>query len=132
MQIIIFSLIIIAIIVFVIYKVKKSFTKKEIATFFSIITVIIAGLIYYNYVQNERLPKAFKAYYKEQKGYEVKKLSIKQTNVQVLSSSDAIYDFMYIINKNGKYYFCEANNVESILIEDEYYFKNFNESCKVK
>ncbi|MGM0518160.1 MAG: hypothetical protein ACQERD_00795 [Campylobacterota bacterium] len=132
MQIIIFSLIIIAIIVYITYRVKKSFTKKEIGTFVSIIVVIIAGLLYYNNFQKEKLPKAFKVYYKEQKGYEIEKLSIKQTNVQVLSSSDEIYDFIYIIKKDGKEYFCEAKNVESVLIEDEYYFKNFNEECKVK
>lgn len=132
MQIIIFSLIIIAMIAFVFYKVKKSFTKKEIISFISLIVVIVAGLIYYNYFQNEKLPKAFKSYYKEQKGYEIEKLSIKQTNVQVLSSSDEIYNFVYIINKNGKEYFCEAKDVESVLVEDEYYFRNFKENCKVK
>ncbi len=132
MQIIIFSLIIIAILIYVIYKIKKSFTKKEITAFFVIIAVIITGMVYFNHIEEAKLPEAFKSYYKKQKGYEVEKLSIKQTNVQVLSSGDEVYDFVYIIKKDGQEFFCEANDVEAILVEDEYFFKNFNESCKVK
>lgn len=132
MQILIFSLLIIALIVYAIYKVKKTFTKKEIIGFLSLIAIIVAGLIYANNENENKLPDTFKANYLKQKNIEIVKLSIKQTSFEVLSNSKEIYDFIYIINKDGKEYVCEAKNVEAQLIEDEYVFKEYKEECRKK
>lgn len=132
MQILIFSLLIIALIVYVIYKVKKTFTKKEITGFFTIIAIIVAGIIYANYKNGHKLPDTFKANYLEQNNIEIVKLSVKQTSFEVLSNSKEIYDFIYIINKDGKEYVCEAKDVEAQLIEDEYVFKEYKEECRKK
>lgn len=132
MQILIFSLLIIALIVYVIYKVKKTFSKKEIIGFFSLIVIVIAGIIYTNYLDENKLPDTFKTNYLKEKNIEILKLSYNQKNFEVLSSSKAVYDFTYIIKKDEKEYVCEAKNVEIILIEDEYVFKKYNEKCRLK
>ena len=132
MQILIISLIILLILIYVIYKIKTSFTKKELSTFLILIVLIIVSSIYYNNVENNRLPDSFKAKYLKDKNIEIEKLSMTQTNVEVLSNSKSIFKMIYIINKDGKDYVCEANNVEVLEIEDEFIFKDFKEECKVK
>lgn len=132
MQILIFSLLIIALIIYVVYKIKKTFTKKELISFTSIVILLITGAVYLNHLEENKLPNAFKANYLDEKGIKIEKLSINQTTLEVLSSSKQIYDFIYIINKNGKDLVCEAKNVEAQLIEDEYVFKNFKEECRLK
>lgn len=132
MQILIFSLLIIALIIYVVYKIKKTFTKKELASFVSIVVLLIGGLFYFNHLQENKLPNAFKAYYLDERGIKIEKLSINQTSLEILSSSKQIYDFIYIINKDGKELVCEAKDVEAQLIEDEYVFKNFKEECRLK
>ena len=132
MQILIFSLLIIALILFLIYKIKKSFTKKELISFSSIIVLIIVASIYFNKQNQDSLPKAFKQYYLEHKNIEILKLSFSQQNVEVLSSSKSIYNIDYIISKDTKEYVCQAKDIEVIKIEDEYIFNNFKEECKIK
>ena len=132
MQILIFSLLIIALIIYVVYKIKKTFTKKELVSFVSIVVLLIGGLFYFNHLQENKLPNAFKAYYLDERGIKIEKLSINQSNIEVLSSSKQIYDFIYIINKDAKELVCEAKDVEAQLIEDEYVFKNFKEECRLK
>lgn len=132
MQILIFSLIILLILVYVIYKIKSSFSKKELSTFLIIIVVIIASSIYYNHKENNRLPESFKNKYLKDKNIEINKLSMTQTNIQVLSNTKLIFKMVYIINKDGKDYVCEANDVEVLEIEDEFIFKDFKEECKIK
>lgn len=132
MQILIFSLLIIGLVIFAIYKIKKSFTKKELTTYAVVIVGIIGVIIFLSYEKKNQLPNAFKEYYKTHKNMEVLKLSYNQTNVDVLSSNKNIYKFNYIIQKDAKEYFCEAKDVEVIQVEDEYIFKNFNEECKAR
>ena len=132
MQILIFSVLIIALIVFLIYKIKKNFTKKELISFISIIVLIIVASIYFNKQNKDMMPKAFKQYYLKHNNLDVLKLSISQQNVQVLSSSKSIYNFDYIISKDAREYVCQAKDIEVIKIEDEYIFNNFKETCKVK
>ena len=132
MQILIFSLLIIALIIYVVYKIKKTFTKKELISFVSIVILVIVGIFYFNNLQENKLPNAFKANYLEDRGIKIEKLSINQTSLEVLSSSKQIYDFIYIINKDGKELVCEAKDVEAQLIEDEYVFKDFKEECRNK
>ncbi|MGA1932683.1 hypothetical protein ACH5BF_08190 [Arcobacter sp. YIC-464] len=132
MQILIFSLFIIALIIYVIYKIKKTFTKKELISFASIAVIVIIGIFYFNHLEENKLPNAFKSNYLDEKGIKIEKLSINQTSLEVLSSSKQIYDFIYIINKDGKELVCEAKGVEAQLIEDEYVFKDFKEKCRLK
>mgnify|MGYP001055602598 CR=1 FL=1 len=132
MQILIFSLIIIAILIYVIFKIKKSFTQKDIIYFFITLTLIIVSIVYYNKAKEEKLPNVFKANYLQEHNTEILKLSSTQVNFEVLSSTKSIYDFIYIINRDGKDLVCEAKNVEVLLIEDEYVFKKYKEECKLK
>ena len=132
MQIIIFSLIILAVLIYLILKIKKSFTKKDVISFFAIIAIILAAITYYNKVQEDKIPNLFKANYMQEKNIQIQKLTLTQVNIEDLSSTRAVYDFLYIINKNGKDFVCEAKNVEVQKIEDEYVFKKYTEKCRLK
>ncbi|GGD35037.1 hypothetical protein GCM10012288_06270 [Malaciobacter pacificus] len=132
MQILIFSLLIIALIIYLVYKIKTSFTKKELVTTSVVAVSIVVAILFFSVEKKNQLPNAFKQYYKEHKGLEVLKLSFNQTNVEVLSSSKNIYKFNYLIQKEGQEYFCEAKDVEVIKVEDEYIFKDFKEECRVR
>ncbi len=132
MQIILFSLVILALLIYIILKVKKSFTKKDFISFFAIVAIIIASIIYYNNTQEQKLPNAFKANYLNEKNIEITKLSFTQVNFEVLSSTRSVYDFLYIIKKNDKEFVCEAKDVEVLKIEDEYVFKQYKENCRIK
>ncbi len=132
MQIIIFSLLILLVIIYMIYKIKSSFSKKELLTFSLIVVTIIASIIYFNNKEDNKLPQTFKDKYLKDKNIEVLKLSITQTNIQVLTNAKLIFDLVYIIKKDNKEYVCEAKNVEVLTIEDEYIFKEFKEDCKIK
>jgi hypothetical protein len=83
-------------------------------------------------VQEEKLPNVFKENYLKEHNTEILKLSSTQVNFEVLSSTKAIYDFIYIINRDNKEYVCEAKNVEVLFIEDEYVIKKYKEDCKLK
>ncbi len=115
-----------------IYKIKSSFSKKELLTFLLIVVTIIASIIYFNNKEDNKLPQTFKDKYLKDKNIEVLKLSITQTNIQVLTNAKLIFDLVYIIKKDNKEYVCEAKNVEVLTIEDEYIFKEFKEDCKIK
>lgn len=132
MQILIFSLLIIAVVVYIIYKVKKTFTQKEIIGFLSLIAALIIGMVYFNNIEENRLSDSFKADYLKEKDVEILKLSYNQTNIEVLSSNKQVFDFIYIIKKDEKEYVCEAKDVEAQLIEDEYVFKKYKEECRLK
>lgn len=132
MQIILFSLIILALLIYIIIKVKKTFTKKDFISFSAIIALIIAAIIYYNNAQEQKLPNAFKAHYLNEKNTEISKLSFTQVNFEVLSSTKSVYDFLYIIKKDNKEFVCEAKDVEVLKIEDEYVFKKYKEDCRLK
>lgn len=132
MQIILFSLIILALLIYIIIKVKKTFTKKDFISFSAIIALIIAAIIYYNNAQEQKLPNAFKAHYLNEKNTEISKLSFTQVNFEVLSSTRSVYDFLYIIKKDNKEFVCEAKDVEVLKIEDEYVFKKYKEDCRLK
>lgn len=132
MQIILFSLLILAVLIFIIFKIKKSFTKKDVISFFVIIAIIIAAIVYFNKVQDERIPNLFKTNYMQEHNIEIEKLSLTQVNFEDLSTTKSVYDFLYIIKKDGNEYVCEAKNVEVLKIEDEYIFKKYKENCRLK
>ncbi len=132
MRIIIFTILAIALISFLIYKIKKSFSKKELLTFALVIIAIILASSYLTNKHANKLPNSFKEEYFKRYNTKIQKLSYAQTNVQVLSSTKEIYDFVYIISRNNQNYVCEASNVQAQLIEDEYVFKAFKEKCREK
>ena len=132
MQLALFSLLILAVLTYIVLKIKKTFTKKDFIIFFGVIIIIISSIVYYNKEQENKLPNAFKANYLQEKNIEIEKLSFTQVNFEVLRSSKFVYDFIYIINKDNKEYVCEAKNVEVQKIEDEYIFKKYSEKCRLK
>ncbi len=132
MQVLVASLVILALLTFIVYKIKKSITKKDIIIFFVILGLLIVGLTYNNKIKEEKLPNVFKENYLKEKNIEILKLSSTQVNFEVLSSTKSIYDFIYIIKKDNQEYLCEAKNVEVLLIEDEYVIKDYKEECKLK
>ncbi len=132
MQVLVASLVILSLLTFIVYKIKKSITKKDIIIFFVILGLLIVGLTYNNKIKEEKLPNVFKENYLKEKNIEILKLSSTQVNFEVLSSTKSIYDFIYIIKKDNQEYLCEAKNVEVLLIEDEYVIKDYKEECKLK
>lgn len=132
MQVLVATLVILALLTFIVYKIKKSITKKDIIIFFVVLALVIAGLIYNGKIQEEKLPNVFKENYLKEKNIEILKLSSTQVNFEVLSSTRSIYDFIYIIRKGNQEYLCEAKDVEVLLIEDEYVIKDYKEECKIK
>ena len=132
MQVLVASLVILGLLTFIVYKIKKSITKKDIIIFFVILGLLIVGLTYNNKIKEEKLPNVFKENYLKEKNIEILKLSSTQVNFEVLSSTKSIYDFIYIIKKDNQEYLCEAKNVEVLLIEDEYVIKDYKEECKLK
>lgn len=129
MKIIIVALLLIIVISYLVYKIRTNFTKKELISFFLISLAVIILTTYLGKEQKNKMPNAFKKFYLNQTNIEIKKISASQTNVTVLKSDTNIYKFNYIILKNNQEYFCEANNIEVIEIENEYIFKNFKETC---
>jgi hypothetical protein len=132
MQVLVASLVILGLLTFIVYKIKKSITKKDIIIFFVVLALAIAGLIYNGKIQEEKLPNVFKENYLKEKNIEILKLSSTQVNFEVLSSTRSIYDFIYIIKKGNQEYLCEAKDVEVLLVEDEYVIKDYKEECKLK
>lgn len=136
MQIILFIVITVALIVFLIYTINKKFGKKE---FLILLTVLIIPLVGISFILNNiagKVPNIFKEKYQKEKGIEVLKLTYERLNNKNISSNtNFIYNFDYIINKEGKEYFCTAKEVKVKKIEDEYIFENFNslnEKCNEK
>jgi archaellum component FlaF (FlaF/FlaG flagellin family) len=132
MQILIFSLVILAFILYIIYKIKKSFTKKDIIIVIGVFALVFIGFLYYGNAQDNKIPNAFKTKYENEKKQTIKKISFTQNNQQVSSKDTGIYNFIYIINKGDKEYVCEAKKVEVQKIEDEFVFKNYKEECRLK
>ena len=132
MQILIFSLIIIAIIAYIIYKINTSFSRKELITIGILFLLIIVSTIYYTQKNSVSLPNSFKQMYLKTKKIEIIKLSINQANFEVLSSNKSVNDFVYIIKKDNQEYVCEAKGIKTQKIEDEYIFSNFKEECRLK
>jgi hypothetical protein len=133
MQYIIGFIVLLALTVFALYKIRNRFEKRE----FTILLLIIALIVgIYNLYENKSesyFPKLFKEHYAKTYGIEIDKLSYTLQNNQQLSSKDKfIYDFSYIIHKKDTIFLCEANGVTITKIEDTFVFDKINESCKEK
>ena len=132
MQVIILIVILIAVLAFVIYKINNKFGTKEI---FMLISVIIVSSLVYVLIsrnQQEKVPLLFKEKYENLKNVKISKFSYERINNKTVSSKTKfVYNFTYIIIKDGKEYFCKMNNIKVEKIEDEYIFENFNKVKEV-
>jgi hypothetical protein len=133
MQIIIASLILIAVLAFIIYKVNNKFETREATILLIIIVITAIGTSLFLNKQENFIPKMFKEKYQEDRKIKVLKLSYERLNNKtVASNTNFVYKFDYIIKKDNKEFVCSSNNVKVKKIEDEYIFINFeklDEKC---
>lgn len=136
MRILILIVVILILIAFLIYKINKTFGKKELLILITVIVVFTTIGIFTSKSSEEKVPQIFKEKYQKERNIEILKLSYERLNNKNISSSiNFIYDFSYIIKKDGKEYVCNAKPIKIKKIEDEYIFENFdklNEQCNEK
>lgn len=132
MQILIFSLLILLLVVYLVFRVKKRFTKKDFNLIIGIIIASIVGIYFYiDYVDN-KIPNTFKAKYLQEKNIKIDKLEFYKTSVEVVTSNKNTYSFSYIINKDGKDYVCEVKDLEIQTIQNEIIIGEIKEKCQEK
>ena len=133
MQIMIFVLILIALVAFIVFRVNNKFGTKEITILISLIIISIGGILYSLQENETKVPEIFKERYQANKNAKILKFSFERlNNKNVSSSTEFIYNFDYIISKDGNEYVCSLKNVVIKKIEDEYIFNNFDkldENC---
>lgn len=136
MQIMIFVLILIALVAFIVFRVNNKFGTKEITILISLIIISIGGILYSLQENETKVPEIFKERYQANKNAKILKFSFERlNNKNVSSSTEFIYNFDYIISKDGNEYVCSLKNVVIKKIEDEYIFNNFDkldEKCSKK
>ncbi len=130
MQILIFSLLIILLVVYLIYRIKKRFTKKDFKIILGIIAAIIVGSYFYFDYEEKKVPNAFKAKYLKDYKTKIDKLEYFKTSVEVLESNKSTYSFSYIVKKDGKTFVCEVKDLLVKTIEDEIILEEIKEKCK--
>lgn len=134
MQIMVLILFFVALLAFIIYKINNRFGTKEFIIFsvVIIVSVLVAVMVFRN--EKQKVPELFKQKYEKQHNVTISKFSYERVNNKNISSKiDFIYDFNYIILKDGKEIVCKAKDVKIKKIEDEYIFENFNnlkEECQ--
>ncbi len=136
MQIMLIVIIFIALLAYTIYKVNNKFETKEFIILFLVVVVSILVTVMLLRNSQERVPQKFKAKYEKEKNLHILKFSYERLNNKNISSkTNFIYNFDYIINKDGEEAICTSKNVKIKKIEDEFIFENFdelNEECKSK
>ncbi|MEN8718560.1 MAG: hypothetical protein ABF301_07890 [Sulfurovum sp.] len=132
MQILIFSLLILLLIVYLVFKVKKRFTKKDFNLIIGIIIASIVGTYFYFDYENNKIPNTFKAKYLQEKNIKIDKLEFYKTSVEVVASNKSTYSFSYIINKDGTEYVCEVKDLEVQIIQNEIILGEIKEKCQEK
>lgn len=130
MQYLVGFTLLIALVVFILYKVNNQFEKKEFTILLIIISVTVLIYNLYEDKQDNFYPNLFKEHYTNTHQTEIEKLSYKLLNNQQISAKDKfIYNFTYIIRKEKQTYLCEAKNVTISKIEDSYVFEKYEEDC---
>ncbi len=136
MQIMIFVLILIALVAFIVFRVNNKFGTKEITILISLIIISIGGILYSLQENETKVPEIFKERYQANKNAKILKFSFERlNNKNVSSNTEFIYNFDYIISKDGNEYVCSLKNVVIKKIEDEYIFNSFDkldEKCSKK
>lgn len=136
MQILFIIILFLALLTFLIFKIRNKFKIKELITF--LVTITFLSLAGYFYLEKEenKIPNLFKAKYEDKFKIEIKKFSYTRVNNIYLSSDKIfLYNFNYIIEKDSLEQFCSVKNQKIIKIEDEYVFESFDklkEECKKK
>ena len=136
MQIILIVILFIVFIAFIIYKINNKFETKEFLILTAIL--ILSGILAYALVEDKKqeVPELFKAKYEKTNNVTISKFSFERLNNKMVTSrTNFIYNFDYIILKDGIEYVCNAKNVKIKKIEDEYVFENFDnldEKCTKK
>jgi len=133
MQILLVLLVLLALLAYIIFQIRHKFRIRELTI---LITIIISfSIAIYFYLENKenKIPNLFKVKYEEEYKTAIKKFSSSRVNNLYLTSDKTfIYDFNYILEKEGIEYFCSIKNQKIIKIEDEYIFEDFdklNEKC---
>ncbi len=136
MQFVLVILIAIVLVAFLIYKMNNKFETKEIAilVLVIIVTIVVANFTIKN--QEEKVPNLFVTKYESEKNSQIEKFTFERLNNKTVSSNtEFIYNFDYIVKKDGKEFVCTAKGVKIKKIQDEYVFENFNtlnEKCDEK
>lgn len=132
MQIIFFSLLVIGLVGYIIFKISEIYhiSIRKIAIVLTGLFVLVSIGIFLSVDKQGNFEELFKEKYKKQFGYDISKLSSKRiVKNQVLDEKDSYYKFIYIVNKNQKTYVCESNDILIQKIEDEYVLKPIKEEC---
>ncbi|TLP40729.1 hypothetical protein [Arcobacter arenosus] len=136
MQFVLVILIAIVLVAFLIYKMNNKFETKEIAILVLVIIVTIAVANFTIKNQEEKVPNLFVTKYETEKNSQIEKFTFERLNNKTVSSNtEFIYNFDYIVKKDGKEFVCSAKGVKIKKIQDEYVFENFdtlNEKCDKK
>ncbi len=136
MQFVLVILIAIVLVAFLIYKMNNKFETKEIAILVLVIIVTIAVANFTIKNQEEKVPNLFVTKYESEKNSQIEKFTFERLNNKTVSSNtEFIYNFDYIVKKDGKEFVCSAKGVKIKKIQDEYVFENFdtlNEKCDKK
>lgn len=136
MQFVLVILIAIVLVAFLIYKMNNKFGTKEIAILVLVIIVTIAVANFTIKNQEEKVPNLFVTKYESEKNSQIEKFTFERLNNKTVSSNtEFIYNFDYIVKKDGKEFVCSAKGVKIKKIQDEYVFENFdtlNEKCDKK
>lgn len=136
MQIIVSTLIFMAILSFIIYKINNKFSNKELIILLTIVTIGVIAMQLFLENKEDKIPSLFVKKYENIKNIKILKLSYEELNNKNISSDiNFVYKFDYIIEKDKKQLVCTANKVQIKKIEDEYVFTNFStfkETCKNK
>lgn len=128
MQILLIILLFLFLLVFLIFKIRNRFKIKELLIFIAII-FSFSFLVYYYLVKEEnKVPNLFKTKYENKFNTVIKKFSYSRVNNIYLSSDKIfLYNFNYIIDRDGIEQFCSVKNQKIIKIEDEYIFEKFDD-----
>ena len=136
MQILIFILIVLVAVAFIVYKIRHKFSDNELYIVFGIFLAVAVGIFFYLQLKENKIPNLFTQKYEAKYNTTIEKLSSTMVNNKYVSSDkNFVYDFDYIIRKDGKEFYCKLENVKIVKIEDEYIFENFeelNQECKNK
>lgn len=132
MQIILFSLILVGLLGYVVFKLSDIYhlSLKKIMLFLSFVFILIFIGIFLSVDKQEDYESLFKQKYEKDFGLKISKIVAKEiVKNQVLTQKDRYYKFTYIVEKANKTYVCEANDVKIQKIEDEFVLQNINEVC---
>lgn len=128
MQILLIILLFLFLLVFLIFKIRNRFKIRELLIFIAIIFSFSFLAYYYLVKEENKVPNLFKTKYENKFNTVIKKFSYSRVNNIYLSSDKIfLYNFNYIIDKDGIEQFCSVKNQKIIKIEDEYIFEKFDD-----